>query len=106
MRKASDGRDKIYGLLGMHFEQEITKLKPDYRNSPEWLYTDFATRHIKQTETLDVLNHAGYLNKGALDVPSYVPDWTAPMSQSVHSALVSRETARLFHYDTPQGRTA
>jgi hypothetical protein len=105
-RKAYDDRDKIYGLLGMHFKLEIDKLEPKYEMSAKQLYTEFATRHIRQTDTLDVLNHAGYLNEGGLDVPSYVPDWTAPISQPVHTALVSRETVRLAFYNATQGRPA
>jgi hypothetical protein len=105
-RESLDARDKIYGLLGIHSGPETTKLKPDYQTSAERLYTKFATEHIEQTCTLDVLNHAGYLNKGGRNVPSYVPDWTAPMSQPVHTALVTRETVRLEFYNASQGRPA
>lgn len=41
-----------------------------------------------------------------MDVLLYVPDWTAPMSQSLHSNLVSRKTARLRFYNASRGRLA
>jgi hypothetical protein len=104
-RKSYDARDKIYGILGMNFVPEIERVVPDYQISVERLYIEFATRHIAQTGTLDVLNHAGYLNQGGLDVPSYVPDWTAPMSGYEHRHYVSRGNA-LPLYGASRGRAA
>lgn len=104
-RKSYDAWDKIYGILGMHFVFKIGRVVPDYQISAEWLYIEFATRHIAQTGTLDVLNHAGYLNQGGLDVPSYVPDWTAPMSGYEHRHYASRGNA-IPLYDASRGRAA
>jgi hypothetical protein len=105
-RRAYDARDKIYGILGLHFVSEITRVVADYQMSTRQLYIEFATRYIAQTGTLDILNHAGYLNQGGLDVPSYVPDWAAPMSESEHVHYVLRANAFPGSYDASNGRAA
>jgi len=104
MRESYDPRDKIYGILGMHFVPEI-KVVPKYETSAKQLYIEFATQYIEQTGKLDVLNHAGYLNQGVLDVPSYVPDWTARMSEYEHRHYSSRGNA-LRLYNASRGRAA
>jgi hypothetical protein len=104
-RKASDARDKFYGI-GLHFLSDITRVVPDYQMSTWRLYIEFATQNIVEIGTLDVLNHSGYHNQGGLDVPSYVPDWAAPLSDSEHVHYVLRANAFPGSYDASNRRSA
>lgn len=94
---ASDPRDKIYALLGLGKHD----IDPDYSQSPESVFTDFAlqtvgvvtelaSRHRSQSldlssnlrevrRALILVSCAGRHNQ-KLELPSWVPDWTVSLS--------------------------
>ena len=74
-RQASDPRDKIYGMLGLARPEMQTALAPDYRLSAAQVFTDAAIAIIKESGDLKLLSHT--YGSRQLDLPSWVPDWTA-----------------------------
>jgi len=64
-RKSSDGRDKIFGLLGMTETRKQTQnrnlaFEPHYDRSVEEVYTSFAVWAIENDENLDVLTQRNH----------------------------------------------
>lgn len=72
---ATDPRDKIYGLLAMMDESLTRNIMPDYLAPVRSVYIDFAKDTIEDTKSLELLRHTS--SYGTLDLPSWVPDWTA-----------------------------
>lgn len=52
--RCSDSRDRVYGLLSLCEESEMT-LHPDYSSSASKIYRRMAVSHIRMQETLDIL---------------------------------------------------
>ncbi|KAL4943921.1 hypothetical protein BDV06DRAFT_125023 [Aspergillus oleicola] len=74
--QCSDPRDKVFAVLGLMGEKFIS---PDYRISAKSVYIGIATYLIQHWHTLDVLAISGQ-SKSALDLPSWVPDWSQSLS--------------------------
>ena len=74
--KASDARDKVYGLLGISQTEDdfFKSIEVNYEAPASDLYTKVASFVIKQDGNLDLLKHCrGQVLK---DLPSWVPDWS------------------------------
>jgi len=71
--KSTVASDKIYGIVGMVDHP----LEVDYNKSPEQIFTDLTISYLN-TGSLEILHHCVAVpNKtSALDLPSWVPDWT------------------------------
>ncbi|KAH7325599.1 heterokaryon incompatibility protein-domain-containing protein [Stachybotrys elegans] len=74
--RATDPRDKIYGLLGMASDAHIDEIRPSYDLSIRDIYVDIAIWHLRQYDTLSILGQcfAGECSK-LLTLPSWVPHW-------------------------------
>jgi hypothetical protein len=70
---ASDPRDKIFGLLGL-MPMELN-IKPDYSKSMREVYIQATVELIRFSRDLDLLVGAC---SGAVELPSWVPDFRAP----------------------------
>ncbi|KAF2757367.1 hypothetical protein EJ05DRAFT_511186 [Pseudovirgaria hyperparasitica] len=85
---STDPRDKVYGLLGLSQEDRPgtpnpTRVVPDYTRPVVDIYTDVARSLIQRTHTLDILSAC--LGSGSVSgLPSWVPDWTAPIHRPIH----------------------
>ena len=101
-RDCSDAKDKIYGLTGLYYSDDVAAefSKPDYSLPVEQLYTDLVHTMIRMTGRLDVLSRARGYCEPNLDLPSFVPDW------SVGFAVNIDRVARLVGYDASGGRKA
>jgi Heterokaryon incompatibility protein (HET) len=80
--KATDPRDKIYGLQGLIHDQndkDLLKFKPDYDslNHVQKLYIQFATHFIECGRLGDILC-ACTAEHELSHLPSWTPDWTTP----------------------------
>lgn len=74
-RKASDDRDKVYGLLSL--ARKETKLIPNYGVNVSEVFQHTVLDIIASTKSLLVFsNDIG--RKDRRDLPSWVPDWSAP----------------------------
>ncbi|KAH7076022.1 heterokaryon incompatibility protein-domain-containing protein [Paraphoma chrysanthemicola] len=77
-RKASDPRDKVYGLLGLVApNSHRPPLIPDYSLSSVEVYTLAALESIYSSASLSVLS-IDVARKYRKDLPTWVPDWEAP----------------------------
>jgi hypothetical protein len=70
--KATDPRDKVYGLLGIATNRG--SLAPDYRRSLAEAYMETTRVLIVESRSLEVLN-ATYPLERASDLPSWAADW-------------------------------
>ncbi|KAL2692527.1 hypothetical protein Neosp_002937 [[Neocosmospora] mangrovei] len=71
-----DARDKVYSILGLLQEESVLSLQADYSPSTTagWVFLQVASWYIDTTKTLDILSQVD--GTSALDMPSWVPDWT------------------------------
>lgn len=73
--EATNARDKVYGLLGLAADAELMAIIPDYRATPEEVFTDFFRRHVTTTNSLDMICASRY-PRNLESLPSWVPDWS------------------------------
>jgi hypothetical protein len=80
--KATDPRDKVFGLLGLSPEGRERDLTPDYSVSTHDLFVSTAIFFVTRDRNLDMLCHCQQnalpLNSSDanLNLPSWVPDWS------------------------------
>jgi hypothetical protein len=73
--KATDPRDKIFGLLGLANDAKSLNISINYDNPCCKVYAD-AARRLIQTGNIDILALCQY-PKILIDLPSWAPDWSA-----------------------------
>lgn len=90
--KATDPRDKIYGLLGLGgpYGNYGGLVRPDYLKPVDSMYCEIARALIEDDQSLRAISFASSLTKidQTLNLPSWVPDWRSQQS-----------VVRLFNYD-------
>ncbi len=72
--QASDPRDKVYSLFSHSLDHQSLGLAVDYAIPAEDLYVAAAARILAEYQDLDLL--LSNLHDKALDLPSWVPDWS------------------------------
>lgn len=77
--KCKDPRDKIYSALGML--SNSLGIEVNYNLPTEEIYTNLACIHISQTQSLSIFSYCA-ANPGLINVPTWVPDWTAPRDRN------------------------
>ncbi|KAI1812512.1 HET-domain-containing protein [Poronia punctata] len=89
--EASDPRDKIFALLGLATDREELERKgvrPDYTKSVQDVYV-LATAALLQQGHVSLLSYVQYPKvQGYL--PSWVPDWSNPITETLQMARDSR----------------
>jgi hypothetical protein len=80
-RLATDPRDKIYAFLGISAKFQADLVVPDYAKTVEEVYVDFAFQTMNMGGPR-ILLHAGDCEPSKYQLPSWVPDWTAPRLSS------------------------
>ncbi|KAK3672377.1 hypothetical protein LTR78_007684 [Recurvomyces mirabilis] len=84
-KKATDPRDKIYGLLGLQSGRRPTPVMPDYAASLQDIFTSLATDVIKTQDWLVPL--CLDLRQELKGLPSWVPDWTLTATNPVFYSI-------------------
>jgi hypothetical protein len=79
-RKATDPRDKIYGLLGLGIDDTPDHVQTDYTQSVEKVYESFVHLLLSHTKNLDILSHVRTDRQSHMKLPSFVPDWSLDLS--------------------------
>jgi hypothetical protein len=74
-KKATEPKDKIFGLFGVMKELGFDLPLPDYQKSLEKVYTEAAVACINHDRCLHILFEAPSDNRRS-GLPSWVPDWT------------------------------
>lgn len=79
-RTATDPRDKIYSLRGIANKALGTRIKVNYDDSIEKVYTEFSKTVLSLRPDLQILSAVNLRHKtdSDLKLPSYVPDWSLP----------------------------
>lgn len=72
---ATDPRDYVYGLLGMSGDGHEMGIEPDYKLSPQMIYSDLVVKYVNATGSLDIIC-ASRNQRNFDDLPSWVPDWS------------------------------
>ncbi len=77
--KATDPRDKLFALLGLATDADDPVLLPNYKATVREVFTA-SSRHMMTTnKSLRILHIAGIgWSRQIKDLPSWVPDWSAP----------------------------
>ncbi|KAK4208167.1 heterokaryon incompatibility protein-domain-containing protein [Rhypophila decipiens] len=80
--KASDPRDKIFGLLGLVglSDAERRQWQPDYSIPPAHIFTGFFAHCVANLQKLVFLFFAAGTDSAPSSSPSWVPDWSTPDS--------------------------
>ncbi|KAI0395211.1 heterokaryon incompatibility protein-domain-containing protein [Xylariaceae sp. FL0594] len=81
---STDPRDMIFGLLGFANPQERSFITSDYRRSVEQVYRD-ATRALLRNGWTDLLAWAQPLEKEIKTLPTWVPDFSSTILETMCS---------------------
>ena len=73
-RKATDPRDKVYGLLGIALGQSESRLRPDYTKDWPEVYTNTTNSLLAHDKTLSILKLVEVKARMETQIPSWVPD--------------------------------
>jgi hypothetical protein len=73
---ATDPRDKLFVLLGLCFNGKKFLPEPNYTNSSEETFTEFASTLIESRARLDYIYLKSASRTNSRNMPSWVPDWT------------------------------
>ena len=87
--KATDPRDKIFALLGLATDASDPVLHPNYGATARDVFTVSSSYMMNTNKSLRILHIAGIgWSRQILDLPSWVPDWSAP-----HRAIIFGDMA-------------
>lgn len=98
-RQCFNPRDKVFGLLGLAPESFRSKIALDYNRSPKEVYTDVVLAAIAETGNLNVLSYIYGRRTENLDLPSFVPDFTAAVQERWVPNYLSRCFVTLDYYN-------
>ncbi|KAF3038977.1 hypothetical protein E8E12_002657 [Didymella heteroderae] len=98
-RQCFNPRDKVFGLLGLAPESFRSRIPLDYSRSPEEVYTDVFLAAVAETDNLNVLSYIYGRRTGELDLPSFVPDFTAAVQEKWVPNYLSRCFVTLDYYN-------
>lgn len=80
-RHCSDPRDKIYGILSIVPGDVAARIHPDYSAAVADVYRDAFLVSTAQTQRIRFYSYSSSdSTKPVANMPSWVPDWTAPVS--------------------------
>jgi hypothetical protein len=90
-RRASDPRDKVYALLSLaRISYDTPSLIPDYSLSEVEVFRQATLHCIYETESLSVFS-SDLGRKFRNDLPSWVPDWSAPGGPTYEARAAAAE---------------
>lgn len=89
-RKCLHAKDKVYGLLGLAAESFRRRIAVDYNFSPQEVYTSVVIATIAESRNLDYLSIIHGMRRGSLALPSFIPDFTAPVDQEWEPSYLGR----------------
>lgn len=103
-QRASDPKDKFFGILGIlpaHIQKDF---RADYTMSVKDIFTGIVDYLIKTTKSLDVICEAFNTSKdNANGLPSFVPDWSR---LPIRSFCSTRDMGNDSYYDAALGTKA
>jgi hypothetical protein len=110
IRKATDLRDKLYGLLGLGVEDATNLVHIDYTLSVQQVYETFVHSLLSRTKNLNFLSHIKTdARQQTLRLPSFVPDWSLKIGEDLGNIEWESWSMRcrlLENYDAAAGTQA
>lgn len=94
--KASDTRDMVFGLLGFANPEELTLITPDYGQPVQATYR-VATLALMTHGFTDILAWSQPLEKRIAGLPSWVPDFSSTIYESMCSQSQAKPWRPRFH---------
>lgn len=76
VRRCTDPKDKIYGLLSICPHGFASKIRPQYLQSVSQVYKDAFLAQVESSNRLDVLSYSGR-TENVFNLPSWIPNWDA-----------------------------
>lgn len=98
--KVTDPRDRVYSLLGMMKEENRSAIRVDYSGdyTPANLFLDIAAHCIGSHDCYVLLGWAGLrLDHHFSELPSWVPDWSAPILSPLVARRLFSASGKLSH---------
>jgi hypothetical protein len=100
----SNKRDKVFALLGLAPDAADIVGFPDYSTEVSQLYQNVARACIRKYDSFEILCYADNLETPRterFEVPSWVPDWSTPVSATTFSILsrTSNDSFARYHVD-------
>lgn len=87
--RATDPRDKVYGLLGITFDGHNFVPVPNYQQSLNEVFMGMTMSWIRAKECLDMICLQGLAPRNQKALPSWCPDWLSIGSHRFDSRMVS-----------------
>ncbi|KAB5563138.1 heterokaryon incompatibility protein-domain-containing protein [Coniochaeta sp. 2T2.1] len=73
--KATDPRDKIYGILGLSSDFRSGGIDPQYEHPVQQVYFDVVKAYFAKYDALDILDQCFYGHTAEIGLPSWIPNW-------------------------------
>ena len=98
MAKATDLRDKVYGILALLPLKVSNEIEPDYRKdvTAAAVYTSLSEAYIKAEGSLNLIARTKTLGNITEDLPSWIIDFRGPPRPLGEAGPVKHEEARIF----------
>jgi hypothetical protein len=90
---STDPRDRVFGLLGLATDAQSLNIRPNYVEDCSKAYVRSTTALLKQgfTSVLDL----NQFPKRLTGLPSWVPDWSCPLTQQLQQYKGGWDTAQV-----------
>jgi hypothetical protein len=87
--KASDSKDKVYGLIGLATDAKELGILPDYTKTCAQVYTEVALKLMQHGHT-SILSFC-QLPKAMQGLPSWVPDLSIPLEYQLQHSQIGKD---------------
>jgi hypothetical protein len=93
---ATDGRDKVFALLGMASDAQDSAFEPNYETTPEEIFHRSTVRLLTRDRLSNRVLHAAGVGfpRSLSALPSWVPDWTTHHPNTVFGAVAQSASYR------------
>ncbi|KAJ9161183.1 hypothetical protein NKR19_g2486 [Coniochaeta hoffmannii] len=88
--KATDPRDKIYGILGLSTDFRSGGIYPCYERPLQHVFLDVVKAHLEKYDSLDILDQCYFSHTVELGLPSWIPNWDLPDVDEVQADIIPK----------------
>lgn len=92
-QRATDPRDKIYGLLGLSSDFRSGGIYPRYEHPVQDVFCDVLKAHFEKYDSLDILDQCYFGHTAELGLPSWRPNWDVTDQDFVIQEVVPKYLA-------------
>lgn len=88
--KATDPRDKIYGILGLTSDFRSGGIFPRYEHPVQDVFLEVLKAHFEKYDSLDILDQCYLAHTVGMGLPSWIPNWAVPDTDDVFPEIVPK----------------